>query len=71
MIPWTLAPWVNADRQSEANTAQADTHARSASDSGQSTGCKFLLKHVWTKAGVMEYFVLFFIHVGTWRGASG
>ena len=29
--------------------------------------CDFFSKHVWTKAGLVEYFVLFFIHVGTRR----
>ena len=29
--------------------------------------CDFFSKHVWTKAGLVEVFVLFFIHVGTRR----
>jgi putative transposase len=29
--------------------------------------CNFFSKHVWTKAGLVESFVLLFIHVGTRR----
>src|SRR5690348_16004937 len=61
--PWRI---VRDDRRSRPRTLQADKKRRRIAARWM-WACDFFSKNVWTRGGLVEVFVLVFIHVGTRR----